>query len=365
MVISCHDVVRFSEIGLSRMMTRGMCPLISRLTAFTSSLVATSNKNSCTKFYAVGRHHCTTSTHCESATPCTEDLESRLAVLQAEMDRWRIQCGHKMPSQMTDAHWMEALRRETRSQRRKFYNFLRRKESRIVKRAEKKKQNESTVRTNDSRGTPEIAPYLLINQQKINTTFGRWHCEAVQFGPDLVVDLSFDEHMLQRESANCAQQIVAAYHCNRRNRHPFHLHLCNARDEQATVRYLRRYMKNLGSPDCLMSVHRSTYLDLFPTERIVYLTPHCDDELTEYNPESVYVIGGIVSTCHRRPLSLLKATAERLVMAKLPLDRYVRFENPGSKSLTLDQMMNVMLDLKDTGDFNAAFKHVPRRKLKS
>ncbi|KAK8375199.1 hypothetical protein O3P69_015670, partial [Scylla paramamosain] len=35
----------------------------------------------------------------------------------------------------------------------------------------------------------------------------------------------------------------------------------------------------------------------------------------------------------------------------------------GNKCLTLNQIINIMLDFKMTGDWPHAFRHVPRRKL--
>lgn len=50
-------------------------------------------------------------------------------------------------------------------------------------------------------------------------------------------------------------------------------------------------------------------------------------------------------------------------MAKLPLDRYLEWGAGSGKSLTLNQVMSIMLDMKVSGDWNHALRHVPRRKL--
>lgn len=52
-------------------------------------------------------------------------------------------------------------------------------------------------------------------------------------------------------------------------------------------------------------------------------------------------------------------------MAKFPLEKYLDWGNGSSKSLALDQSLNIMLDLRHTGDWKKAFKHVPIRKLRS
>lgn len=50
-------------------------------------------------------------------------------------------------------------------------------------------------------------------------------------------------------------------------------------------------------------------------------------------------------------------------MARLPLDRYLQWGAGSGKSLTLNQMINILLDLKKSGDWNQSLRHVPRRKV--
>ena len=49
---------------------------------------------------------------------------------------------------------------------------------------------------------------------------------------------------------------------------------------------------------------------------------------------------------------------------RLPLDLYLDW-GIGNKSLTLDQMMNILLDVRLYKDWNRAFSHIPRRKIKN
>uniref|UniRef100_A0A1B0AFT8 SAM-dependent MTase TRM10-type domain-containing protein n=1 Tax=Glossina pallidipes TaxID=7398 RepID=A0A1B0AFT8_GLOPL len=66
---------------------------------------------------------------------------------------------------------------------------------------------------------------------------------------------------------------------------------------------------------------------------------------------------------HAEPLSLAKAKRLGLRVARLPLDRYLQWGAGSGKSLTLNQMVNILLDLKKTGDWATSLKHVPRRKV--
>lgn len=52
-------------------------------------------------------------------------------------------------------------------------------------------------------------------------------------------------------------------------------------------------------------------------------------------------------------------------MAKFPIEKYLDWGTSASKTLTLDQSLKIMLDLRHTGDWKKALKHVPTRKLTS
>lgn len=52
-------------------------------------------------------------------------------------------------------------------------------------------------------------------------------------------------------------------------------------------------------------------------------------------------------------------------MAKFPLDKYLHWGSGSGKSLTLNQVTSILLDIKHTGDWEYALRHVPRRKIVS
>lgn len=51
-------------------------------------------------------------------------------------------------------------------------------------------------------------------------------------------------------------------------------------------------------------------------------------------------------------------------MAKLPLEKYLAWGSSSDKSLTLNQMMNILLDIRHTKDWKKALEHIPNRKLR-
>lgn len=51
-------------------------------------------------------------------------------------------------------------------------------------------------------------------------------------------------------------------------------------------------------------------------------------------------------------------------MAKLPLEKYLPWGTGSAKNLTINQVMDILLELRHTGDWKKALQHVPTRKLK-
>lgn len=185
----------------------------------------------------------------------------------------------------------------------------------------------------------------------------------MRFGEKIVIDCSYDDQMNRHEAVNTAKQLGLCFAENRLHDQPFDLHYCNASLNKLTMKTVYRQIPTMFDPDFPMNVHEKCFTELFPKKNLVYLTPHCRTELIEYNPDDIYIIGGIVDKVSNDPLSLAKAKRLGLRMAKLPLDKYLTWGAGSGKSLTLNQMVNILLDLKQTKDWNYALRHVPKRKL--
>ncbi len=69
-----------------------------------------------------------------------------------------------------------------------------------------------------------------------------------------------------------------------------------------------------------------SFVDLFPKERLVYLTPDASDMLQTFDCDDVYLIGAIVDTAGTQMPRATFAKAKQLGIrtAKLPLDKYLK-----------------------------------------
>lgn len=186
---------------------------------------------------------------------------------------------------------------------------------------------------------------------------------AKMYGPKIIIDCGYDVYMKRQEAKNTAEQIKNCFSINRSHEEPFDLNICNADFNSITMKSLEKFIPTLKNPEFPMEVHTANITDVFPRQKLVYLTPHCDNDLEDFSCDDIYVIGGIVDKHHSFPVSLEKAITLELRMARLPLDQYFQWKGGGDKCLTLDQVLKIMLDLKDSGDWKHSLRHVPKRKI--
>lgn len=181
------------------------------------------------------------------------------------------------------------------------------------------------------------------------------------FGQPLVFDMSYESYMVKRELENAVKQLMEAEGWNRRSAEPFHVHFCNLQPNGAYKQeLLRRYGAEAWDRLLITSTDRQ-HVNVFPSEQLVYLTADSRNVLHTFDHSKVYIIGALVDRSIHSGLSLANAKRLNLATARLPLDEYLHWDI-GGKNLTLDQMIRIMITVKETGKWEEALKFVPRRK---
>ncbi|XP_055355398.1 mitochondrial ribonuclease P protein 1 homolog [Paramacrobiotus metropolitanus] len=306
----------------------------------------------------------------------SEEDERRFQILQFETEVLR-QSGYRIPSVITPEHWRKMMSMPTKHQRLKYYSYLFKIEMSELKIKREKQENQKKLRerhemlTQQREADPNAIQYgLLLNTmfpyirdadmlQTQNYKLARARC----IGQPLVFDLGFDEWMSEREQRNTAVQLRNSYSYNRDARDPFWLQFCNVNFQGPVYKNMLGALGNLESASCLMEFSEKSYLDMFPKEKIVYLTPNAEFVLKEFNDDDIYVIGCLVDLQHPKPLTLAKAKREGVRMAKLPIDIYLRWAM-GHKNLTINQVVGMLVDVKRHGDWDKALRtHIPKRKI--
>lgn len=289
---------------------------------------------------------------------------------------WR-QAGKLVPQEMTDEEVQTLAELTTKSSRKKYLKYLAIKEGH--KRARKEKQQtrkaerEASIKQmqeqgsdagegGDQRGQEMKNTFLLQFWNRSLDKLLAWRsAQAMLFGHPLVFDMSYDSNMSKREIDNTVSQLMEVEGWNRRATEPFHLHFCNLQPDGAYKQeLLQRYGAETWDRLLITSTDRQ-HVELFPCEQLVYLTADSPNVLRTFDHSKVYIIGALVDRSIQSGLSLANAKRLKLATARLPLDELLHWET-GAKNLTLDQMIRILLTLKETGNWKEALKFVPQRK---
>ncbi|XP_039991551.1 tRNA methyltransferase 10 homolog C [Xiphias gladius] len=281
---------------------------------------------------------------------------------------WR-QAGKLVPQEMTDEEVQTLAKLTTKSSRKKYLKFLAIKEGHRRSRKEKQQQRnvEREAIMEQKRGqageAEELKNTFLLQfwSRSLDKLLAWRSAQAMLFDQPLVFDMSYDSHMSRREVENTVSQLMEVEGWNRRATEPYHLHYCNLQPGGAYEKeLLKRYGAEAWNRLLITSSDRQ-HVDLFPRERLVYLTADSPNVLRTFDHSKVYIIGALVDRSIQSGLSLANAKRLKLATARLPLDEFLHWEI-GAKTLTLDQMIRIMLTLKETGKWEEALKFVPKRK---
>ncbi|NXM74116.1 TM10B methyltransferase, partial [Serilophus lunatus] len=109
-----------------------------------------------------------------------------------------------------------------------------------------------------------------------------------------------------------------------------------------------------------METTPKSYLDLFPLDAIVYLTPDSENVLEDIDPNKVYVLGGLVDESIHKQLTLRRAREQSLQTARLPIREYmVKAPNPRnyhSETLAINQVFDILSTYYETQSWPEALK---------
>ncbi|CAF1537628.1 unnamed protein product [Didymodactylos carnosus] len=101
----------------------------------------------------------------------------------------------------------------------------------------------------------------------------------------VVIDCSFQNEHVKNE--NYLQNLIRKVHSCFTYLYKYHtpsfIYLCNVNDNNNQLNSL--YFHSTSQ----------SYLDLFSREQLIYLTPHSDNIMKEYDHNAIYILGGIYS----------------------------------------------------------------------
>ncbi|XP_015200875.1 tRNA methyltransferase 10 homolog B isoform X2 [Lepisosteus oculatus] len=181
--------------------------------------------------------------------------------------------------------------------------------------------------------------------------------EAKTVGPRLCIDLSMTDLMSHKEISRLAGQIRRLYGSNRKAANPFHLYLTGLREDGLLYKECLR--KNDGFLNYVMDVTEDSWLDLFPLDSVIYLTPDSEHALEHVDPDKVYILGGLVDESIQK-ITYQKAMDSCVCTARLPIQEYMvkktNAKNFHSKILAINQVFDILLTFCETQSWPEALK---------
>ncbi|XP_073405853.1 tRNA methyltransferase 10 homolog B isoform X2 [Dendrobates tinctorius] len=182
--------------------------------------------------------------------------------------------------------------------------------------------------------------------------------EAKDSGPKLCIDLSMTDHMSKKEISRLAAQIRRLYGSNKKAAKPFWLYLTGFVEN--SLLYHECVRMNDGFVHYLVESTEDNFLDLFPLETIVYLTPDSDIVLKDIDPTKVYVLGGLVDESVQKKVTYQKAKAHGLHTARLPIQEYMvkkdNVKNYHSEILAINQVFDILRAYCETRSWPQALR---------
>lgn len=288
---------------------------------------------------------------------------SSLAAARETLEMWRL-AGRAVPENMSEEQLKTFMECPSKSAKKKYLKYLHLKE--LYKKNDKRKMDEKRERRLEAQDqdskTDETkkSPFVCLWSRTMDKAYNWRAAQSMIFGQPLVFDMSYEKEMSVREVSNTVRQIVMSESSNRRSVDPFHIHFCNFKDDSL---YHREFIKNYREAwdKLLITVTDQCYTEIFPKDKLIYLTADSPKVMKAFDHDKIYIVGSMVDKSIKRGVSLARAKRLGLETAALPLDKYLLW-SAGAKNLTLDQMMHILLTLKDTGDWKKALEFVPKRK---
>ncbi len=138
--------------------------------------------------------------------------------------------------------------------------------------------------------------------------------------PKLVLDFQFHEFNSFKAMRSLVKQFVHLYSDLAEDDHAFQIHFCNF-DEKTNP--FKKFFDVLSIDLNRFVVHSTpkSYLELFPKNKLRYLSPNSKSELVEFDPDHVYIIGMLQDNQNKKPYTYSQAQTEGIKSVRLPLDR--------------------------------------------
>jgi len=122
--------------------------------------------------------------------------------------------------------------------------------------------------------------------------------------------------------------------------------------------------KNDGFDNYIWNRSSKSVTELFPPDKIIYLSPDSKNVLQNIDHDKVYVIGGLVDSCVKKNLSLDYSNGNCLNSARLPIAENCEklYNGTYKQILTINQVFEILLKYYESKNWPVAINAaLPKR----
>lgn len=179
--------------------------------------------------------------------------------------------------------------------------------------------------------------------------------KKIEKAPQIIIDASFHNTLNDKTLKSLVNQFCVCHALQRKSENPLKLTITGINDKIKELIELRDGKK------WLLNYTKEDFLDFIDKEKVIYLSGDAEEEMGEFDPSKVYIIGGIVDRNTLKNITLEKSYKEKIKAVKFPLRKYVKLS--GSPILTVNQCFEILLRLYNKeGWENTLLKTIPGRK---
>ncbi len=146
----------------------------------------------------------------------------------------------------------------------------------------------------------------------------------VNGSPSVVLDFRYEKDMRRNEiQKSLYRQLIETIAYNRTTPDPFVLHFCNFCKQSE---FNKMFSASLGVDENLIMDTNQSYLDVFPREKLIYLSNDSPNVMRHFDPNKVYIVGALVDRNSNdfKYASYSQAKSDKIHSLKLPIDQHVK-----------------------------------------
>lgn len=182
--------------------------------------------------------------------------------------------------------------------------------------------------------------------------------------------------MSSLECKNLAEQLIRIFTLNKygieanlnyMNQNLFNLHVTNLGSSINTKAFLdSQFYTQFYYPNVFL--HQKAFTEIFSGKKLIYLSPHAKEVISEYDHDAFYIIGGIVDRREIIELTPAKCKQLEIPSMRLPIQEHV---HQSQQVQSLYDVYKFLHEFKyNSNPFNAnniatfVQKHIPKKTLK-